>query len=66
MTVLIGFGKTLRKVKKMNRVYRGWFISKDPIIKGQMKAVKGRESIIGTIEEIVKEIDQRAIKETKK
>ena len=50
----------------MNRVYRGWFISKDPMTKGQMKAVKGRESIIGTIEEIVKEIDQRAIKETKK
>lgn len=65
MTVLIGSGKTSRKVKEMNRVYRGWFISKDPLNKDQLQAAKGKEIIIGTIDQIYREIDRRALEEAK-
>ena len=65
MMVLIGSGKTLRKEKGMNRVYRGWFISKDPLNKDQLQAVKGKEVIIGTIDQIYREIDRRALEEAK-
>ena len=65
MMVLIGSGKTLRKVKKMNRVYRGWFISKDPLNKDQLQAAKGKEIIIGTIDQIYREIDRRALEDAK-
>lgn len=49
----------------MNRVYRGWFISKDPLNKDQLQAVKGKERIVGNEEQIRREIDRRALEEAK-
>lgn len=49
----------------MNRVYRGWFISKDPLNKDQLQAAKGNEIIIGTIDQIYREIDRRTLEEAK-
>ena len=49
----------------MNRVYRGWFISKDPLNKDQLQAAKGKEVIIGTIDQIYREIDRKALEEAK-
>ena len=48
----------------MKKVYRGWWIS--TIDKEQMQAVKGKERIIGTEQQIKCEIDRRQFEEMKK
>ena len=48
----------------MKKIYRGWWIS--TINKEQMQAVKGRDRIIGTEQQIKCEIDRRQFEEMKK
>lgn len=50
----------------MKKIYRGWFISKNPFDPEKFQAVKGNERIIGTEEQIQREIDIRAFKEMEK
>lgn len=50
----------------MKKIYRGWYISHDPLDKTKYNAVKGKEKIIGTEEQIRREIDRRAFEELKK
>lgn len=47
----------------MKRVYRGWSISRNLIDPEKFHAVKGKERITGTAEQIQKEIDRRALEE---
>lgn len=47
----------------MKKIYRGWWIS--TIDKEQMQAVKGKERIIGTEQQIKCEIDRRRFEEMK-
>lgn len=49
----------------MKKIYRGWQISRDPIDKDKFQAVKGKERITGTIEQVQHEIEKRALKEMK-
>ena len=49
----------------MKKMYRGWFISRDPLDKYKCNAVKGKEKIIGTENDVLREIDQRAFEELK-
>lgn len=49
----------------MNKIYRGWLISTVDKEKGTFKAVKDREAIIGTIEQIQREIDRKVLEETR-
>lgn len=48
----------------MKKIYRGWWLSN--IDKKQVQAVKGREKIIGTREQVQREIDKRALDELRK
>ena len=50
----------------MNKVYRGWLISTIDRDKGTFKAVKDREAIIGTMEQIQREIDRKELEEVRK
>lgn len=50
----------------MNKIYRGWLISTVDKKKGTFKAVKDREAIIGTMEQIRREIDRKALEEVRK
>ena len=50
----------------MKKIYRGWYISKEPIEKGLMQAIKGKERIVGTEEQIRHEIDRRTFEEMRK
>lgn len=50
----------------MNKIYRGWLISTVDKEKGTFKAVKDREAIIGTIEQIQREIDRKVLEEVRK
>lgn len=50
----------------MNKIYRGWLISTADKEKGIFKAVKDREAIIGTMEQIQREIDRKALEEVRK
>ena len=52
--------------KEMNKVYRGWLISTIDRDKGTFKAVKDREAIIGTMEQIQREIDRKELEEVRK
>ena len=45
----------------MNRVYRGWIFSTEDKKNGLFRAVKDNEIIIGRVDEIMKEIDERAL-----
>lgn len=45
--------------------YKGWYISKDLFNKDAFQAVKGKEWITGTIEQIKYEIDKRLLEEMK-
>ena len=47
----------------MNKIYRGWLISTVDKGKGTFKAVKDREAIIGTMEQIRREIDRKALED---
>lgn len=47
----------------MKKIYRGWFISKDPFNPEKFQAVKGNERIIGTAEQIQRAIDNRALQD---
>lgn len=47
----------------MKKIYRGWFISKDPFDPEKFQAVKGKERITGTAEQTQRAIDSRALKE---
>ena len=50
----------------MDKIYRGWLISTVDKKKGTFKAVKDREAIIGTMEQIRREIDKKALEEMRK
>ena len=50
----------------MNKIYRGWFISTLEKRYNTYKAVKGQEIIIGTQEQIMREIDRKALEEIRK
>lgn len=50
----------------MNKIYRGWLISTVDKEKGTFKAVKDREAFIGTMEQIRREIDRKALEEVRK
>ena len=50
----------------MKKIYRGWYISRDPFDKDQLQAVKGKERIVGTEEQIRHEIDRRTFEEMRK
>lgn len=47
----------------MQKIYRGWYISRDPFDKDRLQAVKGKERIVGNEEQIRREIDRKAIEE---
>jgi len=51
----------------MNKIYRGWYLSStgdlDECGSKVYKAVKGKEVIYGTLNNIKLEIDQRVLKE---
>lgn len=65
--VMLGITYELKKYKErqkeMNKIYRGWLISTVDKKKGTFKAVKDREAIIGTMEQIQREIDRKALEE---
>ena len=50
----------------MQKIYRGWYISRDPFDKEKFQAVKGKERIVGTEEQIRHEIDRRTFEEMRK
>lgn len=50
----------------MKKMYRGWWISRDPLDKDKCNAVKGKEKIIGTEEQVRREIDRREFEELKR
>ena len=50
----------------MKKIYRGWYISRDPFDKEKFQAVKGKERIVGTEEQIRHEIDRRTFEEMRK
>lgn len=47
----------------MTKIYRGWWISTVDKRENTYKAVKGQEIIIGTKEQIIREIDRKALEE---
>lgn len=50
----------------MKKAYRGWHISRDPFDKEKLQAVKGKERITGTAEQLQRVIDERALEELRK
>lgn len=50
----------------MKKIYRGWYISRDPFDKEKFQAVKGKERIVGTEEQIRHKIDRRTFEEMRK
>lgn len=53
----------VKREKTMTKIYRGWWISTIDKKENTYKAVKGQESIIGTKEQIIREIDRKALEE---
>ena len=47
----------------MKKTYRGWYISRDPFDKDRLQAVKGKMRITGSIEQIIKLIDEWTLNE---
>ena len=50
----------------MKKIYRGWWISRDYFNPDKLQAVKENERITGTEEELQREIDRRALEETRR
>lgn len=50
----------------MKRIYRGWYISRDPFDKDRLQAVKGKMRITGSIEQIIRTIDKWALDEMRR
>lgn len=50
---------------KKAKIHRGWHISRDPFDKEKFQAVKGKERITGSAEQIIQAIDRRALEEMK-
>ena len=51
---------------KKGKMHRGWYISRDPFNKDRFQAVKGKERITGSAEQIIQAIDRRTLKKKKK
>lgn len=51
---------------KKGKKHRGWYISRDPFDKDRFQAVKGKERITGSAEQIIQAIDRRTLEEMKK
>lgn len=51
---------------KKGKIHRGWYISRDPFDKDRFQAVKGKERITGSAEQIIQAIDRRTLEEMKK
>ncbi len=54
------------KNSKIQKIYRGWRISRDPFDKEKYQAVKDKVRITGSAEQIIQTIDRRTLEEMKK